>query len=60
MAFNLDEGKATSSSAARQAILDFPSPRHPSWATLVAPLAQKREDDRHRNPGNVGLLFRAG
>jgi hypothetical protein len=52
----LDEGKATSSGAARQAIPGFRSPRHASWATLVAPAAQKRDDRPrwHRNPGNVG------
>src|SRR6516165_12723754 len=49
--------QATSSSAARQAILCFRSPMHPSWATLVARAAQKRDDGLHwhRNPANVGL-----
>jgi hypothetical protein len=53
----LDQGKATSSSAARPAILDFRLPGHPSWATLVVPAAQKRDHGpgRYRNLGNVGL-----
>src|SRR5271155_4512051 len=49
----LDGGKATSSSAPRQPILDFRSSRHPSWWMLVAPVAQKarRGPSRSRESG---------
>src|SRR5277367_5705207 len=49
----LDGGKATSSSAPTQPILDFRSSRHPSWWMLVAPVAQKarRWPSRSRESG---------
>ena len=52
----LDQGKATSSSDARPAILGFRSPGHPSWATFVVRAAQKQDHGpgRPRNLENVG------
>ena len=52
----LDVGKATRSGAARQAILGFRCPGHPSSSTLVASAAQKRNDSPQGlgNLGNVG------
>jgi Kef-type K+ transport system membrane component KefB/nucleotide-binding universal stress UspA family protein len=48
----LDGGKATSSSAPTQPILDFRSSRHPSWWMLVAPAQKARRwPSRSRESG---------
>jgi hypothetical protein len=55
----IDEGKATSSGAARQASHRFGCPRHPLPSNLVVTEAQKRDDGAQQpgNRGNVGLGY---